>query len=137
MNTKISIKILLGIGCLAILSTVLFAENITLNTYYPSPMGSFDRIKLVPRSSIPLNPDCNEQGEVGIMYYDNGAGAMAEGVHVCQKLPDASFHWVFVSPPVTWGAVVASNEKVVCIKANGNLGVCTNNPSADGKCGCT
>ena len=40
------------------------AETLTVNTYYPAPFGSYDRLRLVPRTPA---PPCDE----GVMYYDD------------------------------------------------------------------
>jgi hypothetical protein len=37
---------------LILICTSAFAESVTLSTYYPSPFGSYDRLRLVPRSEM-------------------------------------------------------------------------------------
>jgi len=53
-----------------------------------------------------------------------------------QKTREGRFQWFLMNQLELQEAEVISNEKVVCIKADGKLGVCINNPSADGTCGC-
>lgn len=133
---------------LALLALPSFAGQFTLSTYYPAPFGSYDRLKLVPRDSMPLDPNCNDNNDLGIMYFDNGKGELADGIYVCQKIssePD-EFRWILMGGVIP----VAENKegekedeeplvdarKVACVGKDGRLGVCLNNPSADGTCAC-
>jgi len=59
------------------------AENITLTTYYPSPSGAYDRLRLVPRAQ--LTGSC----DTGFLYYWDG-----NNIRVC----DNSNVWVPLSP---------------------------------------
>ena len=126
----------------------LAAEEIHLTTYYPAPFGAYDRIKLVPRSSF-LSGDCDALEEVGVIYYDNGKEKNPAGLYVCQKFDQDKFGWVFISKSFasdarmdddrsdkSVNASVISAQKVVCVQSNRSLGVCLNNPSADGTCAC-
>jgi hypothetical protein len=125
------------------------AEELHLTTYYPAPFGSYDRLRLVPRTSF-LPGDCDEPREVGVMYYDDGKDKNPEGIYVCQKFDQNGFGWVFVSKPYASEKTsaedkqplsftkdpVISAQKVVCVKPDKSLGACLNNPSADGTCAC-
>jgi hypothetical protein len=91
-------KVLVLVGFLVVLATVLFADNVVkLSTYYPAPFGAYDRIKLVPRESLPLDPNCDGLNDLGTMYYDQGSGPLSEGVYVCQRVGEEQFAWVPVS----------------------------------------
>src|SRR3989338_8653208 len=46
------------------------AENITLTTYYPSPSGVYDRMRIVPRAS--LSPTPCDVTTIGLIYYWDG-----------------------------------------------------------------
>jgi hypothetical protein len=118
------------------------ADEIQFSTFYPAPFGAYDRMKLVPRSSFSAS-DCDEQNEVGVIYYDDGKDKKPEGLYVCQKFDQNQFGWVFITKPfgperhkdaLQESTVVP--EKVVCVRADKSLGVCMNNPSADGTCAC-
>ena len=129
------------LGCMVCSAPVLWAENITLTTYYPAPFGSYDRLKLVPRDSLPADPNCNDAEDVGILYYDNGKGEQPEGVYVCQQtgkdsMNKAEYDWILVSRPMKEEPAKIRNYKVVCVKPDGKWGVCANNPSMDGTCAC-
>ena len=98
MKTKTMVKIIVLIGFLVIVSSALFADNVVkLSTYYPAPFGAYDRLKLVPRESLPLDPDCDGANDLGTMYYDNGAGSLPEGIFVCQRISEDTLTWVPVS----------------------------------------
>lgn len=140
MNKRI-LCLIFAAGCVVGPVRSLSAENITLTTYYPAPFGAYDRVKLVPRDSLPEDPNCNDQDDAGVLYYDNGKGEKAEGVYVCQKTGEdererPEFEWVLVSRPFKEEPAKVFNHKVVCIKSDGKLGVCANNPSMDGTCAC-
>lgn len=154
MKKKKTVRVMLLAGCLTMFSLPAFAENITLTTYYPAPFGAYDQIKLVPRESLPLDPHCDDDKDAGKMYYDNGVGEKDAGIYVCQKISPDTLSWVLMSgflPPkeeeaakdekdkkdeAPVGKPVISNQKVVCVGPDGKMGVCLNNPSADGTCAC-
>lgn len=118
------------------------ANTVTLSTYYPAPFGAYDRIRLVPRDSLSAEQFCRLPADVGTIYYDNGLGERQEGIYVCQKMGEEEktkkwiLEWVLISRPMVLekGSPVAG--KVVCIKGDGKLGTCMQNPSSDGSCGC-
>jgi len=141
MKIKLIVKVLFLIGFLVILSSVLFAGDVRLSTYYPAPFGAYDRLKLVPRDSLPLDPNCNDKKDVGTLYYDNGAKKKVAGIFACHKDTDGRFKWISIMKIIVKNAESGpvesvSNEKVVCVKKDGAFGVCINNPSFDGTCGC-
>jgi len=95
MKIKSIVTFVILVGFLVIISKALFADGVVkLSTYYPAPFGAYDRIKLVPRESLPLEPDCDGENDLGTMYYDKGAGLLPEGVYVCQKISMDSMIWV-------------------------------------------
>ena len=136
MKKEKIIKVSFLIGGLIVLASVLSAESVHLSTYYPAPFGAYDRLKLVPRDSLPLDPHCNDKNDLGTMYYDNGLNKLVEGIYACQRAAEDTFVWVLMSRQLLPGAQPLRNEKVVCIKTDGKFGVCMNNPSSDGTCGC-
>lgn len=135
MKPNTIIKFLLVCGLSAIPS-VLSAESLTLTTYYPAPFGAYDRLRLVPRESLPLDPHCDDEKDLGLMYYDNGLDERGAGLYVCHKMSEEKFMWILVSRPLSSGDEGVRNEKVVCLKESGKFGVCLNNPSQDGTCAC-
>ena len=70
------------------------------------------------------------------MYYDDGLNDLQEGIYVCQRIAKEKFEWVLVSRALWSDPEIVANHKVVCVKSDGKLGVCINNPSMDGTCGC-
>lgn len=148
MKNKKTFRVVFLVSCFTIFSLPSFAGQFTLSTYYPAPFGSYDRLKLVPRDSMPLDPNCDDNSDLGIMYFDNGKAERTEGIYVCQKVssePD-EFKWILMGGVIP----VAENKegekedeeplvdarKVACVGKDGRLGVCLNNPSADGTCAC-
>ncbi len=98
MKKRSIIKVAVLAGILVVLSTVLFAENVVrLSTYYPAPFGAYDRIKLVPREFLPLEPYCDVKRDLCTMYYNLGSKILAEGVYVCQRVSKDQLTWVPVS----------------------------------------
>ena len=61
-------SVLLISSVLVIFAPVIFAEDITITTYYPSPYGSYNELQLYPHST-PVAA-CNSSGK-GTMYYDS------------------------------------------------------------------
>lgn len=51
---------------LSIASFVLAAETITIDTYYPSPYGTYNMLRLYPRNDINPSSPCSNAGE---MFY--------------------------------------------------------------------
>jgi len=145
MKIREIFRITFLVGCLAVFSLPLFAGEVNLSTYYPAPFGSYDRMRLVPRSSLPLDPHCDDDSDVGKMYYDDGLGEKTAGIYLCQKKPSDTFDWVLMSgflPPIEeedampLGEPIVGVQKIVCVGADGKMGVCLTNPSADGTCVC-
>ena len=98
MKKRSIVKVAVLVGVLVIISSALFADGVVkLSTYYPAPFGAYDRIKLVPRSTLPLDPNCDDASDLGTMYYDKGEEMLAEGVFVCQRIGENKLTWVPVS----------------------------------------
>jgi len=98
MKAKVIVTVAVLAGLLVILSTALFADNVVrLSTYYPAPFGAYDRLKLVPREYLPLDPNCDDKNDLGTMYYNQGYELLSEGVYVCQRVSKDSLAWVPVS----------------------------------------
>ena len=98
MKRRSIIKVAVFAGILVVLSNVLFADNVVkLSTYYPAPFGAYDRIKLVPREFLPLEPYCVDKSDLGTMYYNLGSEILSEGVYVCQRISKEKLTWVPVS----------------------------------------
>ncbi len=132
-------KFFSGILLLMIFCPVSSAENMTLTTYYPAPFGAYDRIKLVPRASLALDPYCDDEKDVGLMYYDDGKGEQVAGIYVCHLDGKDHYRWVYLSRPFQADDTPTEDvrsAKVVCVKEDGKFGVCVNNPSFDGTCAC-
>ena len=98
MKKKSIVKVMVLVGFLVIISSVLFADGVVkLSTYYPAPFGAYDRLKLVPRSTLPRDPNCDDESDLGTMYYDKGEETLAEGIFVCQRIGENKLTWVPVS----------------------------------------
>ncbi len=135
LNMKISKAAFLF---MTIFCPTVLANQITLTTYYPAPFGAYDRIKLVPRESLPLDPYCNDESDLGVMYFDDGKGELVAGIYACH-LEEEQYQWVYLSRPFQDEESKSNkvrNAKVVCVKDNGKFGVCINNQSFDGTCAC-
>ena len=124
------------ITCLVVFASALLGDQLTFTTFYPAPFGIYDRIRLVPQDSLPENPFCDDQQDLGVIYYDNGYRDRIEGIYVCQKVKNNGYIWILASSPLKVNPEIVTDQKVVCVKSDGNFGVCVNNPSGDGTCGC-
>jgi len=95
----------------------LYAESITLTTYYPAPFGAYDRLRLVPRAPLDGEGACNP----GTFYVDNITNQM----QFCQS-------------DRTWGSVtgvwVKRDDNIYPADTNANpnlrVGIGTTNPGA-------
>ncbi len=82
-------KLLLILFLLLIPAFSACAETLTLNTYYPAPFGSYDRLRLVPRGIPPFAvAPCDE----GTLLYDE----VGHAVMMC----DENGLWVYLRS--TW-----------------------------------
>ncbi len=98
MKTKSIVKVAVLVGVLFFISSALFSYGVVkLSTYYPAPFGAYDRLKLVPRATLPLDPNCDDESDLGTMYYDKGEETLAEGIFVCQRIGKDALTWVPVS----------------------------------------
>jgi hypothetical protein len=79
-------KVFLLLVISAIMAGFLYADSLTLTTYYPAPFGAYDRFRLVPREE--LTGSCDN----GTLYVNNSDG----DVKYCQN--DGT--WGFV--PGAW-----------------------------------
>ena len=79
-------KILLALSILCISCATVYAETLTLSTYYPAPFGSYDRLKLGPRALGGLVCDAANEG---IMYYDS----TEKKVMVCSEIFTNVWDW--------------------------------------------
>jgi len=71
------IKILFFWAVVFFISSSVFAtEQITLTTYYPSPFGAYDRVRLLPRPELTTIP-C----DLGLMYFRNSDNRL----QVCEQ----------------------------------------------------
>lgn len=51
-------------------STTVYAESMTLTTYYPAPYGAYDRLRLVPRADLP------SACEIGMLFVRSSDGTL-------------------------------------------------------------
>ncbi len=96
-------------------------ETITLTTYYPSPFGQYDRLRLAPRAALPA-ADCNGF-TVGLMYYDDALNSL----RVCEDI-GAGAQWGSVGGSGIW-VRNAGLEDVYLQNINDFVGIGTNTPN--------
>lgn len=101
-------------------------ETLTMTTYYPSPMGVYQNLRLFPTATAPVTA-CNESNEVGTMYYDN----VTNQVMVCRQTGTApnTFAWGPVGGLWTLDGA-APNQFIRPNDINWNAGIGTNDPKA-------
>src|SRR3989338_329978 len=121
MNIKKTSFIVALILTLTANGYVYAQESITLTTYYPSPFGQYDRLRLAPRAALPP-ADCNG-ATLGLMYYDDGLNSLM----ICEDI-GAGPQW----NPAMGGGIWrrdAANEQVFLQNINDKVGIGTNDPS--------
>ncbi len=118
------VPLFFSMGILLCLSQAAEAQNsMTLTSYYPSPVGAYDRLRLVPRTS---EPTCGANTE-GMIYYDGRGGFRV--LRICRDDGVGGFQWLQFSTPWTRdGNAGALYPSVVSDK----VGIGTTNPDADG-----
>lgn len=85
---------------LILLFTVFFSfsafpqENITITTYYPSPMGVYENLRFFPTTAVPA---CDANNE-GVTYYDNNTNLLM----VCRQTGTAPDTYAFQSAGSLW-----------------------------------
>ncbi|MBU0547379.1 MAG: hypothetical protein KJ710_07545 [Candidatus Omnitrophica bacterium] len=121
MPTSKSAFLLFLICFLSLISNPLvFAEDITITTYYPSPYGVYKNLRLYPNDDNTPAAACANEGE---MYFDNSDSKL----YVCSGSPGS----------YTWQAEGSSSLSFTyyCF-SNSGLGdpVCSNAGGAQGFC---
>jgi hypothetical protein len=75
---RLSRTILLIYLVLLLCAPVVFAEEVTITTYYPSPYGSYNELQLYPHT--PAVATCDATNGKGTMFYDSSTNQ----IKVCQ-----------------------------------------------------
>jgi len=94
--------IAIGVFFIGLFPSFVFSqdETLTITTYYPSPSGVYDTVRIFPNTSF--NPtsgvtSCTNEGE--LRY---ASSSTAGELFMCQKDPDSASHalkWRAMSPP--------------------------------------
>ncbi len=107
--------ILVVFSFLAVFATNVFAEDITITTYYPSPYGSYNELQLYPHSTPVAT--CNSSNR-GTMYYDSDD----DHVYVCNgsSWTTTNFNIVYTHYCYTNSAYGSPS----CVNAGGAQGYC-------------
>jgi len=82
----------------------VFAEDITITTYYPSPYGSYNELQLYPHT--PALTPCDAAHGIGTMFYDS----LTSQVKVCQ----GAAGWQAVGASAPSGFCVFSDTQASC-----------------------
>ncbi|MEK6715578.1 MAG: hypothetical protein AABY43_06000 [Candidatus Omnitrophota bacterium] len=88
-------------------------EEITITTYYPSPYGVYNTLRLFPATQ----PASCQEGEV---YYDDGLGVNPAGLYYCGN----AGNWQVL------GGLWAQNGNDIYNTNSGNVGIGTMSPQA-------
>ena len=72
-------KTFLFLVLITIAATPVFAESLTLTTYYPAPFGAYDRLRLVPRDDLSGISPCDS----GTLYIEEVIGD-ADRIWLCR-----------------------------------------------------
>jgi hypothetical protein len=107
-------KLLLILFVLLVFCVSAYSETLTLSTYYPAPFGSYDRLRLVPRTTAGLN--C--AGMDGLMVYDTTISPAS--VSIC-----SGGTWVPLADRI-WSR---SGTNIILTTASDNVGIGINPPT--------
>ncbi|MFH1440597.1 MAG: hypothetical protein ABIH18_00930, partial [Candidatus Omnitrophota bacterium] len=114
-------SVFLGLAALLAASSFVFGqavtEQLTLTTYYPSPVGSYSELQLVPKAEVA--GDCAGANDEGKMFYD----AASHSMRVCKN----------VGGGVGWGdfeswTVSDDNTQLFAADIDWNVGIGTRTP---------
>ncbi|MFA5271539.1 MAG: hypothetical protein WC412_04250, partial [Candidatus Omnitrophota bacterium] len=97
------------------------AETLTITTYYPSPMGVYQNLRLFPVATAPLSA-CDSADEEGIIYYNNAAGQ--NQLMICRETAPLTFNW----QPVGGGFWGLSGNNLTANETAWNIGIGTTAP---------
>ncbi len=75
--------------CFFAVAGVCRGEGITLTTYYPAPLGIYDRVHLYPHDPTPPNDIVCDTDREGLMYYD----ALEHALKVCKDDGFGTIAW--------------------------------------------
>ena len=112
MKKRILFSLILSIVILINFIKVAGAETLTVTTYYPSPYGIYQQLRLMPTDSIDPLAACSDKGE---MYYDDSDNQM----YVCNgtSWQSSQSYWT------------RNLNDIYPNDINSNAGIGTNNPS--------
>ncbi len=108
---------------LALAFSAYAQQSMTLTTYYPSPLGVYDQVRLVPRPSAGVS--CNKDADAGRMFYDE----VDDLLKVCT--PDGIDGWGFVTTASPWTRD-AANGRIFPANLGDMVGIGTSTPGWDG-----
>lgn len=109
------------------LATTASAQSITLPTYYPSPKGHYNKIRLVPRAGFfTPNDPCVNDSQIGLFYVDN----ISNQLQLCQD--DGSGQGVWATLTDLW--TFQDNAGIdhiydTALKVDTNFSLGSDNPS--------
>lgn len=119
---RLSRTILLIYLVLLLCAPVVFAEEVTITTYYPSPYGSYNELQLYPHT--PAVATCDATNGKGTMFYDSSTNQ----IKVCQGATG-------------WSAISAASSLTYtyyCFSdAQYGTPLCTNSGGSQGYCPAT
>lgn len=108
---------------IAVFSTVYAQESLTLTTYYPSPFGVYDRLRLVPR--LPAGLNCVGLNDWGTIYYDS----TLETLRICEDDSSGGGQWSSLGGSDIWRRD-AADERVFLQNQNDVVGIGTAIPTS-------
>ncbi|MFA5351152.1 MAG: hypothetical protein WC357_07490 [Candidatus Omnitrophota bacterium] len=113
---RLSKIILLALFVFVFFAPAIFAEDITITTYYPSPYGSYNELQLYPHT--PAITTCDATHGVGTMFYDSSTNE----IKVCH----GSAGWLTLNSGIsyTYYCFNLSLGTPVCSNAGGTQGYC-------------
>ena len=90
-----------------IIPLFVFAEEITLTTYYPSPYGSYNELQLYPHTTTTT---CNSNAR-GTLYYDDATNQ----VMFCKQTAPSTYSWQAVGGGMPSGTIVMWSGSIASI----------------------
>jgi hypothetical protein len=103
-------------------------HSLTLTTYYPSPFGAYDRLRLVSRDIIPDKEDTDNKCDVGTLYT-----AKIAGLRFCRDNGLGHGKWVGITESIDshYGLTQILFEKIDILEKDYNAKINALNEKID------
>lgn len=114
MSKYFNVMVITLFFILGLLSLTFSQEQLTITTYYPSPYGVYNELRLYPHSPVTTSCDSSQEG---LMYYDSNT----HNLYVC-RYDGTTYAWE------SGGSYWAASGNDIYNTNTGNVGIGTGSP---------